>query len=77
MVVSARIFWLFVVLSVPVFILGADYALYRFGGNDLTLSRFFLQVESRWLLFGLLFAFDLGVLVGHLFVPQTPAGSGN
>lgn len=77
MVLTARIFWLFVILLVPVFILGADYVLYRFGGNDLTLSRFFLQVESRWIMYAVMVAFDIGVVVGHMAVPQTPAGGGN
>lgn len=68
---TIRIFWLIVVLAIPAMILLLDWAVYVLAGNDATLSRLFLQVESRWLLFAICFAFDAGVLIGHLFLPQT------
>lgn len=49
-----------------------DLFAYARGGNPATISRMFLSIGSKSLGFVIAFAFGMGVLFGHLFLPQRP-----
>jgi hypothetical protein len=53
----------------PLLIAAYDLAVYVTAGNDATVSRVILDAARNGD-FGLLIPFAVGVLVGHLFVPQ-------
>jgi hypothetical protein len=54
-----------------------DLIAYARGGNPATISRVVLAIGEKSLGFALAFVFALGVLVGHLFLPQHPDEDGN
>ena len=60
---------LVVILTITGLIL-YDLVAYIFGGNDATISYRMWTVSNRSRYFVLLFAFALGVLFGHFFLPQ-------
>lgn len=64
---SWQSFTALVVAAVVVGLIVYDLVAYAIGGNDATLSRVLL---SRGAGFALWFVFGLGMLVGHLFLPQ-------
>lgn len=70
-VTTIRVFWLVLLLAMPALILLLDWAVYNLAGNDATLSRMLLNVQSRWPLLAICFAFDAGIIVSHLFLAQT------
>lgn len=47
-----------------------DLIAYAFGGNDATISVTVLRTSEAFYGFALYFMFGLGVLCGHLFLPQ-------
>jgi hypothetical protein len=47
-----------------------DLIAYVRGGNSATISRVMLGTAAKYPVFALAFVFLLGVLTGHLFVPQ-------
>ena len=47
-----------------------DLWAYRHAGNDATISRVLLRVSARRRLFAMAVVFLLGLLCGHLFLPQ-------
>ncbi len=56
-----------VVTGVIVSLIVYDLIAYAYGGNDATISRVLL---SRGAAFALWFAVGIGILIGHLFLPQ-------
>lgn len=70
MTFEPRFLWLVLGPLLMIFIAVADWVVYRNRGDDETLSRTLLRVQARWRVFAVVVAFSLGVLVGHLFVPQ-------
>ena len=60
-----------VVVGVIVALIIYDLVAFVLGGNDATLSKTLLDVSRRSAWFALSFVFALGVLVGHLFLPQS------
>jgi hypothetical protein len=61
-----------VIVAVIVGLIVYDLIAYAVGGNPATISRTVLRISQRAGGFGLSVAFALGVLVGHLFLPQRP-----
>jgi hypothetical protein len=64
-------------VATPLAIVGAAVALafydllaYRRGGNDATISVAMLRAGRRYPMFAIVVAFIVGVLFGHLFLPQ-------
>lgn len=63
-----------VIVGIIVGLMLYDLVVYVRVGNDATISRVVLDVASRSAVFVVCFVFSLGVLVGHLFLPQTVRG---
>lgn len=59
-----------VVTGVIVGLIVYDLVAFARGGNQATISRVLLDVSKGVGGFALCFVFGLGVLVGHLFLPQ-------
>lgn len=60
-----------VIVAVIVGLIVYDLVVYATVGNDATLSKTLLDVSRQSAAFALSFVFALGVLVGHLFLPQS------
>jgi hypothetical protein len=60
-----------VIVAVIVGLVLYDLVAFALGGNDATLSKTLLDVSRQSAWFALSFVFALGVLVGHLFLPQS------
>jgi hypothetical protein len=61
-----------VIIAVIVGLIVYDLVAYARGGNPATISRMFLSIGEKSLAFVIAVVFALGVLVGHLFLPQHP-----
>lgn len=59
-----------VIIAAPLIIGGYDWIAYERAGNSATISRTLLDAARRWPIIGVAFGFGLGLLCGHLFVPQ-------
>ena len=56
------------ILSAVVILIVWDLIAYTHGGNESTISRVVLEASRDWPIIPLL----AGIVVGHLFFPQTP-----
>lgn len=59
------------IVAVIVGLIVYDLIAYAVAGNDATISKVMLTINQEHPAFGLMFTFSFGVLVGHLFLPQT------
>lgn len=60
-----------VLLVTTPFVIGAyDLTAYLHGGNDATISRTILDTAREYPLFPLVIGLMVGLLLGHLFLPQ-------
>lgn len=63
------------ILAVFVGVIGYDLFAYVRWGNEATISRVCLETANHYRGFAILAAFAVGVLFGHLFLPQHIATS--
>lgn len=59
-----------IIVGATLLIMLYDLAAYYFGGNAATISRICLETSTEYRGFSILVAFAVGVLLGHLFLPQ-------
>jgi hypothetical protein len=60
-----------VIVCVVVGLILYDLFAYFAFGNDATLSKTCLDMSYKYRWFAVLFSFSFGVLIGHLFLPQS------
>lgn len=62
------------ILALPFAIGIYDVIAYELGGNDATISRQCLTIGGRTLAFVVCVSVLVGIMLGHLFLPQHVAG---